>query len=119
VNKSDEGGPVVSTLTIIQVAQIIPMGFGSYNTVIQNLNKAIPTWAQGLNKTESPIWVVDQYTGFNGGSDLRDGVHPNKGGDTKMANIWYPALVHALGVAKADKAATATVADKVEVPFTA
>ncbi|TRX91702.1 hypothetical protein FHL15_007484 [Xylaria flabelliformis] len=100
----------------IIVAQIIPMGLGSYNTAIQNLNKAIPTWAQGLNKTESPIWVVDQYTGFNGGSDLRDGVHPNQSGDTKMANIWYPALVHALEVAKADKLTAAT---KVEVPFTA
>lgn len=53
------------------------MGFGNYNTQIQNLNKAIIPWAQGLNTTESPIWVVDQYTGFSGTSDLRDGVHPN------------------------------------------
>ncbi|KAI3324217.1 carbohydrate esterase family 3 protein [Xylariaceae sp. AK1471] len=98
----------------IIVAQIIPLG--TANTAIQNLNKAIPTWAQGLNKTESPIWVVDQYTGF-GASDLRDGVHPNKAGDTKMANIWYPALINALQVAKADKLAAAT--EKVEVPFTA
>ncbi|KAI0449150.1 carbohydrate esterase family 3 protein [Xylaria acuta] len=101
----------------IVVAQIIPMGLGSYNTAIQNLNKAIPTWAQGLNKTESPIWVVDQYTGFNGGSDLRDGVHPNQSGDTKMANVWYPSLIHALEVAKADKLAAATT--RVEMPFTA
>ncbi|TGJ82153.1 hypothetical protein E0Z10_g6600 [Xylaria hypoxylon] len=103
--------------TKIVVAQIIPMGFGSYNTAIQNLNKAIPAWAQGLNKTESPIWIVDQYAGFNGGSDLRDGVHPNQSGDTKMANIWYPALIHALQVAKAGKLAAAT--EKIEMPFTA
>ncbi|KAJ2996356.1 hypothetical protein NUW58_g992 [Xylaria curta] len=101
----------------IIVAQIIPMGLGSYNTAIQNLNKAIPAWAQGLNKTDSPIWVVDQYTGFSGSSDLRDGVHPNQSGDTKMANIWYPALVHALEVAKADKLSAAT--RKVELPFAA
>ncbi|KAI0505871.1 carbohydrate esterase family 3 protein [Xylaria bambusicola] len=99
----------------IIVAQIIPMGLGSYNTAIQNLNKAIPTWAQGLNKTESPIWIVDQYTGFSS-SDLRDGVHPNQSGDTKMANIWYPALLHAFQVAKADKLAAA--AKKIEMPFT-
>ncbi len=93
------------------------MGFGSYNTAIQNLNNAIPAWAQGLNQTESPIWVVDQYTGFNGGSDLRDGVHPNQSGDTKMANIWYPALINALQVAKAEKLAAAS--EKIEVSFTA
>ncbi len=39
------------------------MGFGSYNTQIQSLNAAIIPWAKGLNTTESPIWVVDQYTG--------------------------------------------------------
>lgn len=87
-----------------QVAQIIPIGIGSYNTKIQQLNAAIPAWAQGLNKTESPIWVVDQYTGFNAASDLRDGVHPNDAGDVKMLNVWYPAIVRALAAAKADKA---------------
>lgn len=91
------------------------MGFGSYNTQIQALNKAIVPWAQSKNSTDSPIWVVDQYTGFSGTSDLRDGVHPNASGDTKMANIWYPALIHALEVAKASKEA----ARSVEVPFTA
>ncbi|KAF2199517.1 SGNH hydrolase [Delitschia confertaspora ATCC 74209] len=90
----------------IVVAQIIPMGMGNYNTKIQDLNKQIPTWAAGHNTTESPIWVVDQYTGFSGSSDLRDGVHPNDGGDTKMVNIWYPALVNAFAVAKADKLKT-------------
>ncbi|KAF3070699.1 putative cellulose-binding family ii protein [Daldinia childiae] len=103
--------------TKIVVAQIIPMGFGNYNTQIQNLNKAIIPWAQGLNTTESPIWVVDQYTGFSGTSDLRDGVHPNASGDDKMVNVWYPALVNAFQVAQAGKNATA--AAKVEVPFTA
>lgn len=92
------------------------MGLGSYNTQIQALNAAIIPWAQGLNTTESPIWVVDQYTGFSGTSDLRDGVHPNDAGDTKMMNVWYPALVNAFQVAAAEKAAAAKL---VEVPFTA
>jgi len=58
-----------------------------------------------MNKTESPIWVVDQYTGFDGARDNRDGVHPNDGGDVKMANKWFPFIVKALDAAKADKAA--------------
>ncbi|KAI4603830.1 hypothetical protein KJ359_003651 [Pestalotiopsis sp. 9143b] len=99
----------------IIVAQIIPMGIGSYNTQIQALNKAILPWAVSKNTTESPIWVVDQYTGFSGSSDLRDGVHPNDSGDTKMANVWYPALVNALSVAQASKGA----ARDIEVAFTA
>jgi lysophospholipase L1-like esterase len=76
---------------------------GNYNSKVQQLNAAIPPWAQQQNKTESPIWVVDQYTGYSGSSDNRDGVHPNDGGDVKMANIWYPALIKALEAAKADK----------------
>ncbi|KAL7624614.1 hypothetical protein AAE478_006181 [Parahypoxylon ruwenzoriense] len=104
--------------TKIIVAQIIPMGFGNFNTQIQNLNTAIIPWAEGLNTTESPIWVVDQYTGFSGAGDLRDGVHPNGSGDTKMANIWYPAIVNAFQVAQADKEAQAA-AKKLGTPFAA
>jgi hypothetical protein len=102
----------------MQVAQIIPIGIGSYNTKIQQLNSAIIPWAQGLNKTESPIWVVDQYTGFST-TDLRDGVHPNDAGDVKMTNVWYPAVVRAFAAAKAEKAAMSNMSDmsgKSEVP---
>ncbi|KAF2449733.1 carbohydrate esterase family 3 protein [Karstenula rhodostoma CBS 690.94] len=93
----------------IVVAQIIPMGMGSYNTKIQQLNAQIPPWAAGLNKTESPIWVVDQYTGFSGSADLRDGVHPNAGGDKKMMDVWYPALLQAFAAAKADQGTSTAV----------
>ena len=94
------------------------MGIGSYNTKLQDLNKQIPTWAAGLNKTESPIWVVDQYTGFSS-SDLRDGVHPNASGDKKMLDRWYPALLTAFAAAKAEKTGAAAAAEVVEVPFAA
>ncbi|RYP06111.1 hypothetical protein DL764_003333 [Monosporascus ibericus] len=95
----------------IIVAQIIPISFGNLNGPIQNLNRAIVPWAQGLNTTESPIWVVDQYTGFNTGSDLRDGVHPSNSGDEKMANVWYPAIVRAFEMAKADRLAQLAAPD--------
>jgi hypothetical protein len=87
-----------------QVAQIIPIGVGSYNTQIQALNAAIPAWARGLNTTASPIWVVDQYAGFNAAADLRDGVHPNDVGDGKMLDVWYPAVMRALEAARAEMA---------------
>jgi hypothetical protein len=47
---------------------------------------------------------VDQYTGIVS-SDLRDGVHPSDGGDEKMMNVWYPALVQAFAAVKAEKSA--------------
>jgi lysophospholipase L1-like esterase len=89
---------------------------GNYNTKIQDLNKAIIPWATGLNKTESPIWIVDQYTGF-ASSDLRDGVHPNASGDKKMLDKWYPALLTAFAAARADKVAAEE--QKREVEFIA
>ncbi|KAJ3577387.1 hypothetical protein NPX13_g3176 [Xylaria arbuscula] len=94
----------------IIVAQIIPSTNAIWNSAITNLNQAIPAWAQGLNKTESSIWVVDQNTGMDPVADLRDGLHPNLAGDEKMANVWYPALISALRAAKADKLAEAAVA---------
>jgi hypothetical protein len=48
-------------------------------------------------------------------SDLRDGVHPNLAGDAKMANVWYPALIQALYIAKLDK----LLGKEVEGPSTA
>ena len=100
-----------------KVAQIIPMGFGTFNTKIQELNRAIVPWAQGLNTTESPIWVVDQYTGFSGSSDLRDGVHPNDAGDVKMLNVWYPAIIRAFEAARKEK--EGTVVKEREIKFMA
>jgi lysophospholipase L1-like esterase len=95
------------------------MGTGSFNTKIQALNTAIIPWAQKMNKTESPIWTVDQYTGFNGAADLRDGVHPNASGDKKMAAVWEPALIHAFSVAKDDKQKMLRAREAGAVEFTA
>jgi hypothetical protein len=82
--------------------KIIPLGIGNYNAQVQALNAAIGPWAQGLNKTDSPIWVVDQYTGFTS-ADLRDGVHPNDKGDEKMVGVWYPAVVRAFEAVRAER----------------
>jgi lysophospholipase L1-like esterase len=94
------------------------LGIGNYNAKVQDLNKAIVPWAQGLNSTQSPIWVVDQYTGF-ASSDLRDGIHPNDSGDTKMQNVWFPALVRAFAAARADKVKTVVEVEKTGVEFNA
>ena len=90
--------PTVNVL----VAQIIPMNVTAATcpgctcagcpTAIPALNTEIVTWAEGKSTAESPIIVVDQYTGFDVATDTGDGVHPNLAGSQKMADAWYEAL---------------------------
>ncbi|MBN1656226.1 MAG: cellulose-binding protein [Deltaproteobacteria bacterium] len=60
---------------------------------VKKLNAAIPNWAQANSTTDSPIHVVDLYTGFEPADDTRDGVHPNLKGAQKMADGWYNAII--------------------------
>jgi len=84
----------------ILVAQIIPMNPPSCPTCaaeVQSLDQAIPGWAAGLTTAQSPIIVVDQWTGFDDSTDtVGDGVHPNDAGFAKMAARWYPPLAQVL-----------------------
>jgi hypothetical protein len=45
--------------------------------------------------------VVDQNIEMSS-TDLRDGVHPNTTGDTKVAAKWYLALINALQILEAN-----------------
>ncbi|MBP2329707.1 lysophospholipase L1-like esterase [Kibdelosporangium banguiense] len=84
----------------ILVAQIIPMEPANCTGCAQRvvaLNNAIPGWAAGKSTSQSPIVVVDQWTGFNAATDTNDGVHPIDSGFQKMANRWYPATASAIG----------------------
>jgi lysophospholipase L1-like esterase len=79
----------------ILVAQIIPLnpsGCADCPNRAIALNNAIPGWASGKSTAQSPIVVVDQWTGFNTATDTGDGVHPNDSGIQKMSDRWYPAL---------------------------
>ncbi|KAF8646664.1 hypothetical protein AX16_007162 [Volvariella volvacea WC 439] len=83
----------------ILVAQIIPMNWFSCsdcNNRVIALNNAIVTWAPTKNATNSPITIVDQYTGFNAASDTIDGVHPNDSGNAKIAQKWLAPLQAAI-----------------------
>ncbi|KAL2192614.1 SGNH hydrolase-type esterase domain-containing protein [Corynascus similis CBS 632.67] len=83
----------------ILVAQIIPMRPSNcpqcYDRVVA-LNQAIPDWAASKSTAESPIVVVDCWTGFDPSSDTGDGVHPNNSGNEKLANAWFEPLVQAI-----------------------
>jgi lysophospholipase L1-like esterase len=81
------------------VARIIPMNpsnCGECGARVVALNNALPGWASARSTAQSPITVVDQWTGFNTATDTGDGVHPNNAGIQKMSDRWYPAVTQAL-----------------------
>jgi lysophospholipase L1-like esterase len=95
----------------ILVAQIIPLAPSGCTDCPQRavaLNNAIPAWAAGKSTAQSPIRVVDQWTGFTSATDTADGVHPNDSGNQKMSDRWYPALAAALSGSTASPTATPT-----------
>ena len=106
----------------ILVAQIIPMdppGCATCAPGVVALNNAIPGWAAGLSTTQSPIVVVDQWTGFNTVTDTGDGVHPNDAGFQKMSDRWYPPLAQVLsGVIPPTPTAAPTTAPPTTAPPT-
>ncbi|KAF2456896.1 SGNH hydrolase-type esterase domain-containing protein [Lineolata rhizophorae] len=84
---------------VILVAQIIPMNPSNCpecGARVEALNQAIPAWAAEQTTVESPVTVVDCFTGFNDATDTVDGVHPNDAGNEKMADCWYQPLVDAI-----------------------
>ncbi|HEV7608027.1 MAG TPA: GDSL-type esterase/lipase family protein [Steroidobacteraceae bacterium] len=83
----------------IIVAQIIPMDpptCGNCNADVIAFNNALPGWAAGLTTSQSPITLVDQFTGFDVGADSFDRVHPVTSGFIKMSDRFFPAVTAAL-----------------------
>jgi len=92
---------------VVLVAQLIPMAVTASTcsgcscatcpTRINQFNAMLggsAGWAATNSTAESPVVVVDQFTGFNAaaGMDTSDGVHPNASGSTKLATKWRQAL---------------------------
>ena len=96
VNQMRANNPNVKIL----VAKILPMnpsGCSDCPQRVINFNAAIPAWASSKSTSQSPITVVDQWTGFSTSADTVDGVHPNNTtGIQKVSDKWYPALVAVL-----------------------
>jgi hypothetical protein len=87
--------------TKLIVAKILPMnpsGCPACSQRVVDLNNAIPGWVSAHTTSQSPITIVDQWSGFSTNADTVDGVHPNStSGIQKMESRWYPALTAALG----------------------
>ena len=76
----------------ILLAQIIPTSGWD----VTQYNAGLATLASQLTTAQSPIMLVDQYTGFDVNADTLDGIHPNQTGEQLMAAKWYAALQQVL-----------------------
>jgi hypothetical protein len=91
-----ELGSIIDTLrqanpnVVVLMAKVIPANQSLSG--LQQLNSQIPTLAAQKNTPQSPVIVVDQYTGFTAAGDTYDGIHPNQSGEQKMSAKWYTAL---------------------------
>jgi len=64
----------------------------TYAAAIINFNKAIAEYAGEHSTKQSPIIVVDQFTGVDPSKDMFDDIHPNTSGERKMADRWFDAI---------------------------
>jgi hypothetical protein len=77
---------------IIMVAKIIP--YATNTGAVTPLNLLIDDLDTSMSQGNSPVIIVDQYSGFNpvSGQDTFDGIHPNLSGEGKLADKWLAAI---------------------------
>jgi len=82
---------------IILLARLIPTTRATWDTKsVNSLNETIVLLSKTLGTDKSPVILVDQFSGFDGKTDLYDMVHPNASGEEKMADKWFDAIQRAL-----------------------
>ncbi|MCK4886776.1 MAG: hypothetical protein KAS96_05260 [Planctomycetes bacterium] len=78
----------------VLLAKIIPRNW-TYNDIVA-FNEYIEPIAQEKSLLNSPVVVVDQWTGFSHEEDTYDGTHPDASGEEKMAEKWIQAILPCL-----------------------
>jgi hypothetical protein len=69
-----------------------PTGCTNCIADVMTLNAAIPGWAAQTTTPESPVEVVDLYSGLDLMTDFSDRVHLNIMGSQIVAERWLAAL---------------------------
>ncbi|GEO04909.1 hypothetical protein AAE02nite_25730 [Adhaeribacter aerolatus] len=78
---------------VVLLAKLIPVAsLHQGKAAIEAYNLQVPGLAQELHRLESPVILVDQFSGYNASLDNYDGMHPNAHGEEKMATKWFQAL---------------------------
>jgi lysophospholipase L1-like esterase len=77
---------------LLVVTTIIPIKQGSYGTVGETFDNAIPAVVQKRIDSGKHVLLVDMFKSFPSNGLSSDGVHPNQTGYDWMAGIWYDAI---------------------------
>jgi len=90
---------------VIVLSKLIPIGatsgYAGAAGLVVPLNDAIASIVLDKNTPQSPVFLVDQYTGFDLASMMQaDDLHPNTAGEERMADVWFSALVDVLGASE-------------------
>jgi hypothetical protein len=94
--RSDNPNVKILLAKLVPVDTTIP-ALHNWGIKIPLLNAQIPDIAIDMDDPNSPIFIVDQYTGFDPLTDHQsDGVHPNEVGEEKIAQKWRETIVTAL-----------------------
>jgi lysophospholipase L1-like esterase len=83
-----EDGPDV----LLVVTTIIPIKQGSYGTVGQTFDDAVPGVVQKRIDAGKHVVLVDMFKNFPSDGLSSDGVHPNQTGYDWMAGVWHDAV---------------------------
>lgn len=93
----DELEQVIQTLRTknprikVLLAKIIPLRTGPE---IPRLNQLIARLTKKITTPQSPVVIVDMYSGFSINMHMqKDKIHPNAEGEKKMAKRWFDALI--------------------------
>ncbi len=76
---------------VVFLAQCIPAVASKYAEIPQ-LNAAMPALVAAKTTQQSPVILVDQYSGYSASGDNYDGTHPGNSGEQKMADRWFEAF---------------------------
>ena len=80
----------------IFIAKLPPTGdsYRNTNSGLITFNNQLPGWVSARSTTQSPITVVDLYSGYDGRADNQAGryIHPDESGERKIADRFYAAI---------------------------
>lgn len=82
----------VNPHVIYLAAQHTPQGSAKNVMDVIALNAAMVPWAAGITTTESPVILVDLFTGIDQKTDMSDGTHLNVSGSEKVSDRWLALL---------------------------
>ncbi|NET23773.1 MAG: hypothetical protein F6K07_32780 [Okeania sp. SIO1H5] len=91
----------------IILAKIIPSKDTRKNQRFADLNRVIDAKAESMNTNVSPVYVVDQWEGFDAEEHILDTFHPNHKGSKLMSEKFYPVLREIIQKKKDQKASAA------------